>query len=571
MIVSITLSVNPEPVGVAPGLAVVEPLTVLPHAPASLQPSAGRLDTPPLASNRQLTLETGKTIFVTGPNGVGKSSLLAEISHEARRNGARVETFFGSREIKFQSDDVDQVGQSLDQLESQLQHSVTRFRHPWGEQHLKSVVRRLVDLQAQATHDIFQAQEDGATFEEARARYPLAINSANGIFEAARLPIQIKLTAGRLRAQRDNVEYGINRLSDGERAALLLVGAVLVQPADSFIFIDEPERHLNPGISGALLAALIRARVDLGFVFASHDLQLLEWLRPEQVIHLRDSSIIRSDPESRRYDMTLLMADDGISEELRSAVLGSRRMLLLVEGETSSEDQALYGHIYPAWNVVARGGWETVVNGVKALHGNQKYHWLHTAGIIDRDGRDAAEQISLSEDHIFCLPVPMIENLFLHHVVLEEMASKIHELKGGMTGAERIAQLKDQLQQILQNCKEDIIVKRLVWEANRRNSGQKVSAKSIRQGQTEIPRIDLSEIKAQLATEFDAAVSAGNPTTMLLEIPVKNSAIPNRVARHLGFDDFKDYTRAVLRQIEIGSHAGKTILEILRAIMPTLD
>lgn len=568
MIVNVTLSVDSDPVDTRIAAAVDSAATAAPEH-TSLPNFTVGLELPSIPPP-QLRLETGKTIFVTGPNGVGKSSLLAEIDRELIRHGAQVETFFGNRHIQFQSDDIDQVGQSLEQLQAALRSGVTRFRHPWGEQHLKSVLRRVSNLQAQAAYDVIQAQENGASLEEAMTAHPQVMRTINGIFEAARLPIRITLTAGGLRARRDETEYGINRLSDGERAALLLVGAVLIQPSDSFILVDEPERHLNPAISGALLAALIRTRKDIGFVFASHDLQLLEWLHPEQIIHVRDSFVIRSDPEDRRYAMTLLTEHDSLPEELRSAVLGSRRMLLLVEGNASSEDKALYGHIYRDWNIVARDGCDTVVNGVKALRVNRNYHWAHVAGIIDRDGRDASEKSSLAADRIFCLPVPTIENLFVQPVVLEQMASAMHQLKGGLTGAERIARLKVELPEILQICKEDIILKRLVWAANRRNSNNKVSVQSVRRGQNEIAQINLIEIKESLEAEFDVAVSDADPIMFLSQIPIKESVIPARVAKILGFENFKEYMRSVLQQIEINSRAGKAILESLRAVMPEL-
>jgi ABC-type cobalamin/Fe3+-siderophores transport system ATPase subunit len=566
---TISLSVNPE---TSLTSATVQP-AMMPQPPTHFMPPHAHgtgVSLPTPIAVTQLTLHIGQTLIVTGPNGVGKSGLLADIARGLTQNQVQVETFFGNRHIQFGSDDIDQIGQSLDQLKAQLQHSVTRFRHPYGEQHLKSVVRRIANRQAQATHDMAEAQEAGASYEAAKLSHPQVLPTINAIFEAARLPVRIALVAGTLRARRGEAEYGIDRLSDGERAALLLVGATLIQPANSFILVDEPERHLNPAISGPLLAALIRTRPDLGFVFASHDLELIEWLRPEQMIHLRDSLVTRPDPEERRYDLTLVRGEDGVPEELRFAVLGSRRLLLLVEGETSSEDKALYAHVYPGWNVVAKGGCDTVINGVRALANNGNYHWLHSAGLIDRDGRGEEERSALAADRIFSLPVPTIENLFLHPDLLKQMAAQIHELKGGADGTQRIEQLKAELPSLLRHSKNEIILKRLVWEANRRNSEQKVSARSIQDGQAEIPRIDLQEIKRRLETAYDSATSSDVSLDVLLHLPVKNSRLPTQIAKLLGYDNAKDYMRAVLRQIEIGSPAGKTMLETLRAIMPQM-
>ncbi|WP_439533714.1 AAA family ATPase [Polymorphobacter sp.] len=513
-------------------------------------------------------METGKTLFVTGPNGVGKSGLLAQIGRELARKGANVETFFGNRHIQFQSDDIDQIGQSLEQLQIQLRNHVTRYRHPWGEQHMKSVLRRVIHLQAQATHDIVQKQEEGACFEAAKESHPQILPTINAIFEAARLQVRIDLTVGGLRARRGNAIYGIDRLSDGERAALLLVGAVLIQPANSFILVDEPERHLNPAITGALLAALVRSRSDIGFVFASHDIELIKWLRPEQIIHLRGSIVMHNEPEDRRFDLTLLGSDDELPEELRSAILGSRHLLLLVEGETSSEDQALYRHVYPEWNVVARGGCETVVNGVKALAKNGSFHWLHTAGIIDRDGRAPDEQAALALERIFCLPVPTIENMFLHPQLLEIMADLIHQLTGGASGPDRMAALRGQIPTMLHDKKREFVVKRLVWEANRRNDAQKISPRSVKEGQQEIPAIDLNMIRSTLEDDFDTVMAGHDVLAAIQEIPLK--ILANQIVQCLGYNNFGQYASSVLSHLERQTPVGNVILDSLRAALPVL-
>lgn len=551
---SITLSVIPD---AAEGAR--EPAIPVDDSDSSQPTGAIRLD-----------IRTGETIVVTGPNGVGKSALLAEIARDLGRRDVAVETFFGNRQVYFDSDEVDQIGRSVEQFRLQLRQNVTRFRHPWGEVHLKSIVRRIINMQTQSAYNIITAQQNGMNLREALDHYPQIVAAINSIFATARLPVRIIIADGVLRAQRESYQYGIERLSDGERAALLIVGAVLVQPPDSYIIIDEPERHLNPAIAGALLAGLVRARSDLGYIFATHDLELLEWLDPSQIIHLRNSQVMQGEPDQRQFDLYVLTREEGLPEELRFAVLGSRRLVILVEGSAASEDKALYAHIYPSWDIVARGGWEAVANGVRALRGNRLYHWLHAVGIVDRDGRDDAERASLARDQIFCLPVPTIENLFLHPIAIEAMAARMHELKGGPTGAVRVQALKQALNTLLPNCKEDIIVRRLIWEGNRLLSEQKLSYRSVQSGQTEIGPISLNLIRQRLDSDFDEAIARGDPLATLLGIPIKNSSIPNRIAVELGFDNFKDYSRAILHQIDIGSPAGETMLKELTAFMPKL-
>jgi energy-coupling factor transporter ATP-binding protein EcfA2 len=517
----------------------------------------------------ELELATAEIMVVTGPNGVGKSALLGEIARSCGDEDI-VETFFGGRSVMFDSENVDQIENSL-QLTSQfIRQNTTRYRQPNRDQQFKSVMRRIINAQTQSTEDAFRAAERGASLAHAKLAHPRPLDTINGIFANALLPIEIVLRDGVLKAKRGVSEYGIDRMSDGERAALLIAGAVVVRPPSSFIAIDEPERHLNPAISGALLSAVVRARPDVGYIFATHDLQLIQWLRPNQVIHVRDSVVIEPHSEKRRFDIAILAGENDLPEELRYAILGTRQKLLLVEGAATSEDQALYRHLYLGWNVIAQGGWETVSTGVRALSRNSDYHWLTAVGIIDGDGRDESERASLAKDQIHCLPVPTIENLFLHPVVLEKMAHAAHELQGGDTGNQRLAKLNDLITRLLQESRSEIVTRRLVWETNRLLSGQKVSVQSVENGQSSIDAIDLQPLRNRIETAFDAAVNVPNPTDALNQLPVKSTKIPKPVAKVLGFENFDALKRAVLKQIESGSDTGDAIKMALRAELPIL-
>lgn len=77
---------------------------------------------------------------------------------------------------------------------------------------------------------------------------------------------------------RGDSKYQIDQMSDGERAAFFLAGAIITQDVDSTILIDEPERHLHPSISGPLVQAAIRTRTDLAFAFSTHDLNFIEYM-----------------------------------------------------------------------------------------------------------------------------------------------------------------------------------------------------------------------------------------------------------------------------------------------------
>ncbi len=513
----------------------------------------------------EVNVAPGETVVVTGPNGVGKSAFIQSITPTGP-----YERFFGSRQIYFQSDETTEIGQALSTLLATIPHNSNRFRNPYGEQHLKSVIRRIIDSQHTATSKIVSMQNEGVSFADAKLQNPLPIDQINSVFEAARLAVRLESNGASLRALRGGSRFGIERLSDGERAALLLVGAVIIQSTGASLLVDEPERHLNPSISGPLIAAAVRLRSDIGFVFATHDLSLIDWLRPDKIIHISDSSLVSEHSDDRIYSYAILGSGDGIPEELRYAILGSRRALLLVEGTATSEDKALYGHVYPEWNIVGREGWGAVSAGVSSLSENNSYHWLEVAGLVDGDGRDESERNVLAAKRVFALSLPTIENVFALKDVVAEMAGADFERSGGEPVEDRLRVTEAKIKAGLLSGRHEIVSRRVLWAANRELEGRKVSFNDVRNGAEIIPAVDLAELRRTLDAEFEEAINAASAFEALRILPIKNSPIPALIATGIGYDNAKKYYRAVLHQIESGSDRGKRILDVVKSNLPNL-
>src|SRR5690606_15326679 len=142
-----------------------------------------RLDSNDVA-HTVLTFRIGEVSVIVGPNGVGKSALLDEISIRF----PDYEKFSGYRQISFQNEDIDQLGQSLDAFQlmmKQSMQSVNRYRNPWGEQHLKSVIRRLSNAIAQAREDLITTIASGAAYGDGIVLHPQVLDNLNNIFQAA--------------------------------------------------------------------------------------------------------------------------------------------------------------------------------------------------------------------------------------------------------------------------------------------------------------------------------------------------------------------------------------------------
>jgi ABC-type multidrug transport system ATPase subunit len=518
----------------------------------------------------KVCLKSGAVFAVVGPNGVGKSALLEEMFGQLRHH-ADTEKFSGHRQIYFQSDDVDAIGLSWSALQQNLSNeSVNRLRNPFGEQHLRSVIRRIIDRQNQDNHDMMQDIRSGTSLEDAEARHSIMLDELNGVFSAARMAVDFVIDGGTLRARRSGIVYGIEKMSDGERAALLVAGAVLVRPPSSCIIIDEPERHLNPAISGPLITALIRARPDVGFIFATHDFNLLEWIKPETIIHLSDSKIYNQSPERRYFRIEIIERKPNIDETLKYALLGSRNSLLLVEGSDTSDDLALYGQIYTDWNVVARGGWDSVTADVRAIRRSDGYHWLNVAGIIDGDGRDQNERDELESDSIYALPLPSIENAFFLQPIVSLMARHAHSYWGGSSAERRVTDVEAAILPAVQNARDDLLARQLVWLSTRELAARKISVKSARDGQSIINSIDSKEIRARLEQRIDEALKESSPFELLRSVPIKNTAIPVTLCKKIGFGSFSEFKQSLLHQMQANTPIGGEIREILLWELPRI-
>ena len=164
----------------------------------------------------RITFEAGKVFIIAGPNGSGKSSLIYQI-YKAVPEGA-ASYYPGHRQITF-NNGVEQLGQDMLQLQRNLYASFdafNRYKGTWGEDHLKSVIRRLVNAEAGHNQQIVERIKvhDDSAIMEARSRSgPFSV--INSIFEAADLPIRLSTNKLGINVTRGASSYTVDQLSDG--------------------------------------------------------------------------------------------------------------------------------------------------------------------------------------------------------------------------------------------------------------------------------------------------------------------------------------------------------------------
>ena len=204
--------------------------------------------------------------------------------------------------------------------------------------------------------------------------------------------------------------FGISRMSDGERNAVIMAATVLTVDPGTTLLIDEPERHLHRAISAPFLSALFEQRQDCAFVVSTHELFLPVEDRGARVLMTRSCTWAGGIPQA--WDIEMLAPPTELPEELRLAVLGARSRVLFVEGSSTSLDVPLYDTLFPDLSVSPRGNCVEVERAVRGLRATEDRHHVEAYGVVDRDDLDDAGIEKLAGVGIFTLAVRSVESLY---------------------------------------------------------------------------------------------------------------------------------------------------------------
>lgn len=212
--------------------------------------------------------------------------------------------------------------------------------------------------------------------------------------------------------------YGARRLSDGERAVLYCAGAVLYAPKGSVIFVDSPELFLHPTLTSSLWNRIEESRPDCAFCYTTHDPEFAASRNGADILWVRDC-----DPAAPAWDYTLMPTGDGLPPELYMTLVGTRKPVLFIEGDSRhSIDAKLYPLIFPDHTVRSLGSCNKVIEAVRTFNDLSSFHKLDSTGIVDRDRRDASEVEYLRGKNIMVPEVAEIENMLLLEDIVRAMA-----------------------------------------------------------------------------------------------------------------------------------------------------
>ena len=425
------------------------------------------------------------------------------------------------------------------------QHDSRYLDHADG--HRASMV--LFDILARVNYEHAQMvtmYSTGASPQEVKKQFgPPLLDRLNAIFRTAGLAIELRLTdAQTLNAvnSTSGTEYPIFQMSDGEKSALLLAGEVLTTPTGSVYIIDEPERHLHRSISAGLVEAIIADRPDSHFVVLTHDLELAAALGGPGGHVYSLTMCTWTGQGADGWELFPVEASAEIPEAARLAILGGRRELLFIEGERHSLDLRLYKLLFPSWTLFPAGNCDQVIRAVTGLRTSQSHHWLNSRGIVDGDGRTEAEKSSLHARGILALPVSEVENLYYSAAVMESVGARQAEAVDESADALTKQARETALHALREHGTPERLAAALALSALRRRVIEELPT-SIDTTSASVT-VSFHSPYPELLSRIRTLLDAGDLEGLIRLVPIRDTALRDRVARSLRFQKAADYEAA---------------------------
>lgn len=358
-------------------------------------------------------------IVIIGPNGSGKTRLSRQLS-----GGPSTPQFINAlRNTAVEADvGLATYENARNQLNQQLQQS--RSTHYALANEFNQLLQQLVAEDQAAAMSFMQrwrsdsnnAGEPAETTWLRLQRLWTAIFTGRTIEWRGTQPWVISETTG------VQAEYSANNMSDGEKAALYIIGRVLLAESGVLV-VDEAETHLHPLLANRLWDALEDARPDVRFVYLTHDLSL--------ALTRREATYVLASPVD---GLSVIQVDDRLPDTVAEALLGAAtlsfraRRIVFAEGKGSSIDAQLYTAWFDSADTVVRSvdGCDMVMQSTSAVTRAGFTSNLQSLGIIDGDYRSDALKNALPRG-VVALPLHEVESLFAVEGIVAAVCAHVRQ------------------------------------------------------------------------------------------------------------------------------------------------
>jgi ABC-type cobalamin/Fe3+-siderophores transport system ATPase subunit len=319
-----------------------------------------------LKINDSVETEKRKIVFI-GKNGSGKTALLNEI-----RKKIQNQTFIPSaRGVHYLSPNMQQFSNMEQNLNSYLNSRT--FVGDAGSLFITKFF-------GQYFNKMRNAEGENKASE---AKY---IDKLNKILQ--------KLSPGFSEVTIDNFvltltkNYAIDKASDGERHAIVIICAVLSAEENGVILIDEPDIGIHNAALRDLFDILEEERTDCTFVYSTHNIQFAQTREDADVFYVSKNSSEYTKPTLKKIDA------EGLDRDILIEINGVSKPVLLVEGNNT--DRKLYSKIFKGFEVKNGDGCGQIVRRVKAIR--DFYRRKDIFGLLDGDNRGESDEDELKKD-----------------------------------------------------------------------------------------------------------------------------------------------------------------------------
>lgn len=526
-----------------------------------------------------MSVKAGEQIFIVGANGSGKSALVQHFItscgiSQFRRIAAHRQTWFHSGNLDFTARTRREFETNSNSWDSQTN---ARWIDHNPEQKQSAALFDLVSKD-NTRYRIIGQHIDDQNLDEAvvfASKSVSIFKQLNDLLGLGTLTVSIKNSKDEeiLAQHRDSdLSFSIAQMSDGERAAVIIAANVLTVEPGTVLLIDEPERHLHRSIIEPFLSALFTQREDCSFVVSTHEIAL-PMANPEaRVLLLRSCSW--QGEQAQAWDAEVLESGADLPEDLKRDVLGARRRILFVEGESSSLDLPLYGGMFPELSVIPKGSCEEVIRAVKGLSGSYEHHHVEAIGLIDKDDRTQVEVNELAQDNVFALEVCSAESLYYCSDAIEAVACRQAEslgrnpkamLKAAKQNAlEAIGADQDLPKRMAARRSERMVYNRFMtqlpnWKEIKATGGQLTINKPIENPfQDELDR-------------FNNLNESGDLDSLIARYPLKESSVFESIAKALECGKRGNYARMVVARVRDDRNFARKLKKRISPLAELLD
>ena len=311
----------------------------------------------------KLSINNGDQLFIVGPNGSGKSALIQYLVSNTKIN--EIKRITAHRQTSLQSGDINYTPAQRKRYDeiylNYNKDTASRYLDEYSSDEQSAILFDLDNKFNTINEDIANHHHNQVVAKETATALKLRspFDQINELLNRSRLNVKLERAEDRsiIAKHSQGQSFDIPKMSDGERSAMIIAAHVITAEKDTVFLIDEPEKHLHKSISQPFLSALFDLRKDCAFIISTHEIDLVI-ANPEARVLMLRSCQWRSD-KCVAWDAEVLKPNSQLpetarlTEETKRAILGSRKRILFVEGDSDrSLDFSLYRILYPGISVI---------------------------------------------------------------------------------------------------------------------------------------------------------------------------------------------------------------------------